>query len=44
VGELEGGCEGGWERGFFVGRDGLGWLGSDLVWLILYGVVLFGLK
>ena len=31
VGELEGGYEGGWERGFFVGRDDLGWLGSDLV-------------
>ena len=31
MGELEGGYEGGWERGFFVGRDDLGWLGSDLV-------------
>ena len=44
MGEPEGGYEGGWERGFFVGRGGLGWLGSDLVYLILYGVVLFGLR
>ena len=30
MGGLEGGYEA-WERGFFVGRDGLGWLGNDLV-------------
>ena len=30
VGELEGGYGGEWERGFFVGRDGLGWL--RMIW------------